>query len=201
MPQFSSAVDFLPKGEARWGKRSQLPCAHHHPFPHTHLGPSEQLDEAATIWGCDTESLRAKQGPRQDQPLPVAEESQEQEAGAEEHKAANEQHHQHCGAWGGRAVSAPPRPPSHLFAPMSARSPPGATRGGKSMCSHKGMKPPLAPGAPQDNAAPQGQPPMAPTCLLRVQGDARDGGAAGWAAGGFKDLLGDSGHCGTERGL
>lgn len=105
------------------------------------LGPSEQLDEAATIWGCDTESLRAKQGPRQDQPLPVAEESQEQEAGAEEHKAANEQHHQHCGAWGGRAVSAPPRPPSHLFAPMSARSPPGATRGGKSMCSHRGMKP------------------------------------------------------------
>lgn len=58
------------------------------------LGPGEQLDKAATIWGDDAESPRAKQGKRQDQPLLMTEESQEQETGAEEHKATNEQHHQ-----------------------------------------------------------------------------------------------------------
>lgn len=35
----------------------------------------------------------------------------------------------------------PPGPPSHPFALMSAKSQPAATRGGKSMCSHKGTKP------------------------------------------------------------
>lgn len=36
IPQFSSAADFLPREEARWGKRSLLPHAHHYPSPHTH---------------------------------------------------------------------------------------------------------------------------------------------------------------------
>lgn len=47
---------------------------------------------------------------------------------------------------------------------------------------------------------PEDSPPVAPTCLLWVQGNARDGGAAGWVAGGFKHLLGDTGHYRTERG-
>lgn len=61
----------------------------------------------------------------------------------------------------------------------------------------QGDEAPVAPGTPKDNAAPQGEPPLAPTCLLRVQGDARDGGVAG----GFQDLPGDTGHYRTEQGL
>lgn len=56
--------------------------------------------------GGNARSPGAKRGAGWDPPLPVAEESQQQEAGAEEHKAPNEQHHQQRGAWGGRAVSA-----------------------------------------------------------------------------------------------
>lgn len=66
--------------------------------------------------------------------------------------------------------------------------------------SPQGDEAPVAPGTPKDNAAPQGQPPLAPTCLLRVQGDARDGGVAGWVTGGFQDLPRDTGHYGTEQG-
>lgn len=49
------------------------------------------------------------------------------------------------------------------------------------------------------------QPRVAPTCLLRVQGDARDGRAARRVAGGDGDvdgdLLWDAGHCRAERAL
>lgn len=121
IPQFSSTADFLPRGETRWGKRSQLPCAHHHPSPHPHCMRGCTPWDLVSSWmklpqfgEVMLSPPRAKQGTRQDQPLPVTEESQEQEAGAEEHKATNEQHHQQRGTWGGRAVSAPWAPISPL---------------------------------------------------------------------------------------
>lgn len=91
--------------------------------------------------------------------------------------------------------------PSHPSAPMGARSPPGATREGKSTCCH-GMGPSGSVGAWSTHKMmlrPRDSPLMAPTCLLRVQGNPGDGCAAGRVAGGHGDLLGDTGHCRAER--
>lgn len=55
--------------------------------------PSEQLNGAAGLWGEGAGSCGAQRGTGQHPPLPVAEKSQQQEAGTEEHEATDEQHH------------------------------------------------------------------------------------------------------------
>lgn len=206
IPQFSSVAGFLPRGERDGGEVSQPPHAHNHPPPRTRC-----------TGGCTprypASSRTEPPGFGEAMPGPPGR-SGEQDGThlfLRQRKASRRRLEQRStkppmssitssvepGEGGQRQ---PPGAPSHPSAPMGARSPPGATREGKSTCFH-GMGLSGSVGAWSTHKMmlrPRDRPLMAPTCLLRVQGNARDGCAAGRVAGGHGDLLGDTGHCRAE---
>lgn len=95
--------------------------------------------------------------------------------------------------------------PSHPSAPMGAGSPPGATREGKSMCCHGGILKPewvcWCLEHPQDDAAPQGQPP--PWHPPAFSGSRATPGMGVWLVGrlvGMGTSVGTLGTVGQSRG-
>lgn len=93
----------------------------------------------------------------------------------------------------------PPGPPSHPFAPMSARSPRGATRGGKLMCSHRGIIPQWHLEYQKTMLHPKDSPPWHPPVL---SGSRTMPGMVVWLAGrlvGSRTSLGTLGTTGQSR--